>query len=122
MEKQYSKQRKWSAIVAVSLALMVTFMAALSSFGDTSEEELIVYDIKSSLDRAYEEVIEEEFDFELPQVATETIKVYDANDNLILKVVKEKSGVVADEKAQKVINKAEFLAAYSNTAIYRISE
>lgn len=122
MEKQYSKQRKWSAIVAVSLALMVTFMAALSSFGDTSEEELIVYDIKSSLDRAYEEVIEEEFDFELPQVATETIKVYDANDNLILKVVKEKSGVVADEKAQKVINKAEFLAEYSNTAIYRILE
>ena len=122
MKESIKSQRKWSAIAALFLAVVVTFMAAIQSYGVTSSEELIVYDVKSSLDRAYEEVIEEEFEVELPVVETETIKIFDTKNTLILTVVKEKNGIVQNEKAQKMLNTAEYLGAYSNTTIYLISE
>lgn len=122
MKKEFTTQRKWSAIVALMLALMVSFMAGIQSFGTTSSEELIVYDIKGSLDRAYEEVKEDEFDFELPQNNLETIKVYDAQDQLILSIVKEKGGIIEDKDAQMLLNKAEYLSEFANTIIYRVEE
>ncbi|WP_420387101.1 hypothetical protein [Roseivirga sp.] len=122
MRKQFTTQRKWSAAMAIMLGIMVTFMAAIQSFGTTEPEELIVYDIKGSLDRAYAEVIEEEFDFELPATNLETIKIYGNNDELVLTIVKEKGGVIENEKAQRLLNKAEYLADYSNTYIYRLEE
>lgn len=122
MEKQFTTQRKWSAIVALILAMMVTFMAAIKSFGTTSTEEFIVYDIKGSLDRAYEEVIEEEFVFDLPASNLETIKIFDANDQLILSIVKEKDGVIDNKEAQMLLNRAEYLAKYANTLIYKVEE
>lgn len=122
MRKQFTTQRKWSAAMAIMLGIMVTFMAAIQSFGTTEPEELIVYDIKGSLDRAYAEVIEEDFDFELPATNLETIKIYGNNDELVLTIVKEKGGVIENEKAQRLLNKAEYLADYSNTYIYRLEE
>ena len=122
MKKEFTTQRKWSAIVALMLALMVSFMAGIQSFGTTGSEELIVYDIKGSLDRAYEEVKEDEFDFELPQNNLETIKVYNAQDKLILSIVKEKGGIIADKDAQMLLNKAEYLSEFANTIIYRVEE
>ncbi|MEC7756060.1 MULTISPECIES: hypothetical protein [Roseivirga] len=122
MKKQFTTQRKWSAIVALTLAVVVTFMAALQSYGVTKVEELIVYDIKGSLDRAYEEALESDklFDIEVPSAQLQTIKIFDADDNLVLSVVMEKDGVVEDEKAKKMLNRAEFLASYSNTSIYKL--
>lgn len=122
MEKQFTTQRKWSAIVALILAMMVTFMAAIKSFGTTSAEELIVYDIKGSLDRAYEEVIEEEFAFDLPVSNLETIKIFDANDQLILSIVRVKDGAIENKEAQMLLNRAEYLANYANTFIYKVEE
>ncbi|GHE62231.1 hypothetical protein GCM10011340_16730 [Roseivirga thermotolerans] len=97
-------------------------MAALQSYGVTKVEELIVYDIKGSLDRAYEEALESDklFDIEVPSAQLQTIKIFDADDNLVLSVVMEKDGVVEDEKAKKMLNRAEFLASYSNTSIYKL--
>ncbi|WP_305982875.1 hypothetical protein [Roseivirga thermotolerans] len=122
MKKQFTTQRKWSAIVALTLAVVVTFMAALQSYGVTKVEELIVYDIKGSLDRAYEEALESDklFDIEVPSAQLQTIKIFDADDNLVLSVVMEKDGVVEDEKAKKMLNRAEFLASYSNMSIYKL--
>jgi hypothetical protein len=122
MKKQFTTQRKWSAIVALTLAVVVTFMAALQSYGVTKVEELIVYDIKGSLDRAYEEALESDklFDIEVPSAQLQTIKIFDADDNLVLSVLMEKDGVVEDEKAKKMLNRAEFLASYSNTSIYKL--
>ena len=120
MKKQFTIQRKWSAIVALTLALVVTFMAAIQSYGVTKAEELIVYDIKSSLDRAYADMTEEEFNFEEFISETETIKIYDNNDQLILSILKEKDGIVKDEGAKKLLNKAEYLASYGSTSIYRV--
>ena len=122
MKKQFTTQRKWSAIVALTLAVVVTFMAAHQSYGVTKVEELIVYDIKGSLDRAYEEALESDklFDIEVPSAQLQTIKIFDADDNLVLSVVMEKDGVVEDEKAKKMLNRAEFLASYSNTSIYKL--
>ncbi|HEY9116639.1 MAG TPA: hypothetical protein VIN11_02370 [Roseivirga sp.] len=120
MKKQFTIQRKWSAIVAMTLGLVVTFMAAIQSYGVTKAEELIVYDIKSSLDRAYADATAEEFDFEESIPETETIKIYDNNDQLILSILKERDGIVKDEEAKKLLNRSEYLASYGNTSIYRI--
>ena len=120
MKKQFTIQRKWSAIVAMTLGLVVTFMAAIQSYGVTKAEELIVYDIKSSLDRAYADATAEEFDFEESTPETETIKIYNNNDQLILSILKERDGIVKDEEAKKLLNRSEYLASYGNTSIYRI--
>ncbi len=122
MKKQFTTQRQWSAIVALTLAVVVTFMAAIQSYGVTKDEELIVYDIKASLDRAYEEAIEDKFDFEVPVAATETIKIYDKNDQLMLSIIKEKGGIVESENAKQLLNRSEYLASYSDTRIYRFEE
>ena len=122
MKKQLTTQRTLSAIMALMLAMIVTFMAAIKTYGTTSSEELIVYDIKGSLDRAYEEIVDEGFVFELPADNLETIKVFDSNDKLILSIVKEKDGVVQDENAQRILNKAEYLSSFAGTSIYKVEE
>lgn len=120
MKKQFTIQRKLSAIVALTLGLVVTFMAAIQSYGVTKAEELIVYDIKSSLDRAYADATAEEFDFEDSIPEPETIKIYDSKDQLILSILKQKDGIVKDEEAKKLLNRSEYLASYGSTSIYRI--
>lgn len=120
MKKQFTIQRKLSAIVALTLGLVVTFMAAIQSYGVTKAEELIVYDIKSSLDRAYADATAEEFDFEDSIPETETIKIYDSKDQLIMSILKQKDGIVKDEEAKKLLNRSEYLASYGSTSIYRI--
>ncbi|NVK85273.1 MAG: hypothetical protein HWE21_13190 [Cytophagia bacterium] len=122
MEKQFTTQRKWSAIVALILAMVVTFMAAIKSFGTTNSEELIVYDIKGSLERAYEEVVDDRFDFELPASEIETIKIYGNNDQLLLSIVKQKDGVIEDQNALRMLNKADYLSSFGNTSIYKVEE
>ncbi|NVJ48409.1 MAG: hypothetical protein HWE07_14840 [Cytophagia bacterium] len=122
MEKQFTTQRKWSAIVALILAMVVTFMAAIKSFGTTNSEELIVYDIKGSLERAYEEVVDDTFDFELPASEIETIKIYGNNDQLLLSIVKQKDGVIEDQNALRMLNKADYLSSFGNTSIYKVEE
>lgn len=121
MRKQFTTQRKWSAIVAFTLAVVVTFMAAIQSFGSTQPEELIIYDIKGSLDRAYEEVVEDEFYLE-EMDDVETIKVFDADDKLIISILKQKDGIIEDSEAQVLLNKAEYLSSFGNTSIYKIEE
>lgn len=122
MEKQFTTQRKWSAIVALILGMVVTFMAAITSYGTTNSEELIVYDIKGSLERAYEEVVDDEFDFELPASNIETIKIFGENNQLVLSIVKEKDGVIEDQNALRMLNKAEYLSSFGNTSIYKVEE
>lgn len=122
MEKQFTTQRKWSAIMALILAMVVTFMAAIKSFGTTNSEELIVYDIKGSLERAYEEVVDDTFDFELPASEIETIKIYGNNDQLLLSIVKQKDGVIEDQNALRMLNKADYLSSFGNTSIYKVEE
>ncbi|PWL24410.1 hypothetical protein [uncultured Roseivirga sp.] len=122
MKKQFTTQRKWSAIVALTLAVVVTFMAAIKSFGTTNAEELIVYDIKGSLERAYEEVIEDKYEFEEVESNIETIKIFDKNDRLILSIVKEIDGAIEDEKAQILLNRADYLSSFAGTSIYKIEE
>jgi alpha-L-fucosidase len=52
----------------------------------------------------------------------ETIKIFDKNDRLILSIVKEIDGAIEDEKAQILLNRADYLSSFAGTSIYKIEE
>ena len=122
MKKEFTTRRKVSAIVALALAGMVTFTAALNTYGDTSNEaELaLVFDEEAILERAIEDVTYEEFAIE--EQSMQTIKIYDAEDNLVETIELGLNEVVEDAATQALLNRAEFLSEYNSTSIYKISE
>lgn len=110
-----------SAIVALALAAAVTLTAGIKSYGISNNESLALYDAENSLERAYNEVVMEEFDFELEEELTEVIKIYDQDDKLIDSIVLTGNQVIEDLETKKLLNKAEFLTSYNNTTLYKIN-
>lgn len=110
-----------SAIVALALAAAVTLTAGIESYGISNNESLALYDAENSLERAYSEVVMEEFDFELEDESTEVIKIYDQEDKLIDSIVLTGDQVIEDLETKKLLNKAEFLTSYNNTSLYKIN-
>lgn len=110
-----------SAIVALALAAAVTLTAGIESYGISNNESLALYDAENSLERAYNEVVMEEFDLELEDQSTEVIKIYDQEDKLIDSIVLTGDQVIEDLETKKLLNKAEFLTSYNNTSLYKIN-
>ena len=122
MKTVLKNQKTLSAIVALALAAVVTFVAGINSYGVTSNEAEIVFDFDETelMERAIADLAIEDFDFE--EVSLKTIKIYDANDELLETVTVGQDEVVEDELTQQRLNQAEFLSEYNNTLIYKISE
>lgn len=123
MKEVASKKRRVSAIVALALAAIVTFAAGIQSYGIPKNEEPVVFDIKGSLERAYEEFSMEEFqvEFEAEDQQVEIINIYDQDDKLIKSIELIGDEVVEDLEAKKLLNKADFLTSYNNTSHYKIN-
>ncbi|OEK05032.1 hypothetical protein [Roseivirga misakiensis] len=123
MKKGTNTKRKMSAIVALALAGMVTFTAGIQSYGIPKNEVPVAYDIKSSLERAYEDFTMEEYDanFIAETEEVEIINIYDSEDKLIKSIKLVGDDVIEDAKTKKLLNKADFLTSYSNTSIYKIN-
>lgn len=123
MKEVASKKRRMSAIVALALAALVTFTAGIQSYGIPKNEEPVVYDIKGSLERAYEDFSMEEFqvEFDVEDQEVEIINIYDQNDKLIKSIELIGDDVVEDLEAKKLLNKADFLTSYNNTSHYKIN-
>lgn len=111
-----------SAIVALALAAVVTFTAGINSYGIPKSEEMIVYDIQTSLERAYEDVIEEEVNFSQFVDDTETIKIFDKDNNLVDTVELSEGEVIEDAATKKLLNRAQFLSSYGSTSVYQIAD
>ena len=110
-----------SALVALALAAVVTFTAGIKSYGIPKNEELVVYDVKESLDRAYDELTMDVFEAGFETNISETIKIYDENDDLVKSIELEEGDVIENNETKKLLNKAEFLTSYNKTSIYRIN-
>lgn len=110
-----------SAIVALALAAAVTLTAGIKSYEISDKENIAMYDVEASLERAYSDVTMEEFDFELEEEAIEIIKIYDREDNLVDSIVLTDNEVIEDAETKKLLNRAEFLTSYNNTTLYRIN-
>ena len=123
MKEVASKKRRMSAIVALALAALITFTAGIQSYGISRNEEPVVYDIKGSLERAYEDFSMEEFqvEFDVEDQEIEIINIYDQNDKLIKSIELVGDDVVEDVEAKKLLNKADFLTSYNNTSHYKIN-
>jgi hypothetical protein len=122
MKTVLKNQKTLSAIVALALAAVVTFVAAMNSYGVTSGEENIElnFDETALMERAIADLSVEEFEFE--ETTSKTIKIYNQNDELLETVTLAEDEVVEDDLTAQRLNQAEFLSAYNNTLIYRISE
>ena len=111
-----------SAIVALALAAAVTLAAGLESYGIPKNDDLTAYDFDASVERAYQDVVMEEFDFGVSDEITKTIKIYDAEDNLIDTVELREGDVIEDQETKKLLNKAEYLSSYNQTELYKITD
>ncbi|MFY0592420.1 hypothetical protein [Roseivirga sp.] len=123
MKRGANTKRKMSAIVALALAGMVTFTAGIQSYSIPKNEVPVAYDIKSSLERAYEDFTMEAYDanFVVEDQEVEIIDIYDSEDNLIKSIELTGDEVIEDVQIKKLLNKADFLTSYSNTSIYKIN-
>lgn len=123
MKEVLKNQKMLSAVMAFSLAAMITVFAASSSFGETSNE-----DISDEENRAQVEVLEraiadvQRVPFEAPEASVEIIKVFSSENELVGQVLRKENEIIADKEILTLINRAEFLSKYGSTSIYRISE
>jgi hypothetical protein len=119
-------QKTTSAIAALMLGAVITFTAAMSTFGETnnlkiveaSEAELAEIEM---LERAYIDTFEQEEVVDFNSEVVRTIKVYGNNDELLETIELGEGEVIEDINTQNLIHKAEFLSEYNNTSIYKIS-
>ncbi len=122
MKTVLKNQKTLSAIVALALAVVVTFVAGINSYGETANEEEFVFDYDETalMERAIADMAVEDFGFEEDNL--KTIKIYNEHDELLETVTVGQDEVVEDELTQQRLNQAEFLSEYNNTLIYKISE
>jgi hypothetical protein len=119
-------QKTTSVIVGLMLGAIITFTAALSTFGETnnlkhveaSEAELAEIEM---LERAYADTFEQEVVLDFDSEEVKTIKVYDNNDELLETIELGEGDIIEDVSSQNLVHKAEFLSEYNNTSIYKIS-
>ena len=120
MGKDFKKPRKVSAIVALALALVVSFTAGLDSYGVTENESPLTMEYDAAVERAYSDVSMAEglfFDLEQPEV----IEIYNAQDELVKSITISENHGIEDKETQMLYNRADFMTSYGNTSIYRVN-
>jgi len=121
MKQTLKKRKSISALMALSLATIITLFAASDSFGVPSSEEMLVDDPSYKLELIAEVVEElEKDDFEFGFETTEYIKIFDAQNKLIKVVTLKADEVVENSEVKKLIYTSEYLTSYGNTSIYRL--
>lgn len=120
MRNEIKSRRKVSAIVALALGMVVTFFAAIDTYGDASIDPVKKAEVKEAMAEAYASIID--YDYVAPEEmeAVQVIKIFGANDELISEVQVLEGEVIESVETQKLLNQAEFLSAYSNTKVYRL--
>ena len=120
MKTVLKNQKRVSAIVALALAGMVTFMAGINSYGVTSTDYAFDFDEQALMERAIADLEAEEFVME--EEAYTTIKIYNEQNELIESVMVGEGELIEDEYTQQLLNQAEFLSSYNSTMVYQVSE
>ncbi len=120
MKKEITIRRKVSAIVAMALAVAVTFTAALDTYGDSNADLYLSSELETSVEEAYESFVEDNTYYTPSEENVEVIKIYNSDYELIKEVVLEGDDVLEDKEAQMLINRADFLSSFSNTSVYKV--
>lgn len=120
MKKVLASQKRVSAIVALALATVITFMAVINSYGVPATDELIFeFDENALMEKVLADMVTEKFVTE--EEAHRTIKIYNENDELIEAVTLVAGEQVENRETRKLLNRAEYLSTYGNTSIYKVS-
>lgn len=120
MKKELKLRRKVSAIVAVALAMVVTFFAGLDSYGDASTDPIERDDIGLAIAEAYDEIVEEAFVPSISVESAEVIKIYNRDNELIKEIQVGEDEIIQDENVQMLLNRAEYMSSFHNTSVYRV--
>lgn len=120
MKKELKLRRKVSAIVAVALAMVVTFFAGLDSYGDASTDPIERDDIGLAIAEAYDEILEEAFVPSISVESAEVIKIYNRDNELIKEIQVGEDKIIQDENVQMLLNRAEYMSSFHNTSVYRV--
>ena len=120
IKKVLASQKRVSAIVALALATVITFMAVINSYGvPTTDELTFEFDENALMERVLADMFTEKFVTE--EEAHRTIKIYNENDELIEAVTLVAGEQVENRETRKLLNRAEYLSTYGNTSIYKVS-
>ena len=120
MRKELKIRRKVSAIVAMALAMVVTFIAAVDTYGDSALNKVNKEELNLAIAEAYDEVMDYDYIDDVTESTYEMIKIFDAENQLIQEVKVSEDGIIEDAEVQKLVNKAEYLSSYNNTTVYRV--
>ena len=120
MKKEITLKRKASAIVAMLLAVMVMFTAGIDSYADAKEKSKNKSYVDEVLEKAYNEVIEEDLYYAPIEEEGEVIKIYNSDYELLEELVLGVNDQVANKDSQMLLNRAEFLSSYGNTSVYKV--
>ena len=120
MKKVLANRKRVSAIVALALATVITFMAVINSYGVPATDEFTFeFDENALMERALADMLTEKFVTE--EEAPRTIKIYNENDELIEAVTLAAGEQVENRETRKLLNRAEYLSGYGNISIYKVS-
>ena len=123
MDKRTGIKKKVSILVILILATVFTFTTVIESYGTWKDKTVPMYDVAASLESAYNALIKadnlEEVSIQDP--GRKTIKIYDRHDKLIKSIVLGLGEVIESPETKKLLNKADFLADYNNTFLYKIN-
>lgn len=120
MNQVLANQKRVSAIVALALATVITFMAVIHSYGVPATDEFTFeFDENALMERALADMVTEKFVTE--EEAPRTIKIYNENDELIEAVTLVAGEQVENRETRKLLNRAEYLSGYGNISIYKVS-
>ncbi len=122
MKKVLKNQKRVSAIVALALGAMVTFVAVVNSYGVTANESEITFNFDETalMERAIADLEME--DYVVEEEAMQTIKIYNDSDELVETIFLSEGEQVEDVETQKLLNQAEYLSGYGSTQVYKVSE
>lgn len=119
MKTEFKTQRKASALLALALGLVVTFSAAIESYGTGKNKSYVYYDISAALERAYEDATQEEHQFIEVTPEIKTVRVFGKEDQLIETFHLANEEDISKREVRQKLGDASFLSEYANILVYK---
>lgn len=119
MKTQFTTRRKASATLALALGLVVTFSAAIQSYGTVKNKSYVYYDISAALERAYADATKEDHQFIEVTPEIKTVRVFNSEDELVETFHLANDEDIDRREVQQKLGDATFLSEYANIVVYK---
>lgn len=124
MKATSKTQKSIAIVVGIAVSALALFGGEFTSQADPAHhnEMMLNIDEDALIERAIEEMNEEDFFFQIEEEVTETIKIYNKDYELMETLYLKEGESIEDIYTEQFLNQAEFLSSYGSTTIYKVFE